>query len=191
MKTLAGESTLSSTDTEQSQTQENQPFDWLLPEIETQIGDGLEDADQTFPRGPSNDSASTDRIAEPKISKPVRKADNVFRLGDSHSKLIQQWECLVLHVDGECVACEMCDLTDESKAAEFSEVYLSEFSPFDKDLLQEGAVFYWSIGHETSRSGQVRKFSEFRVRRVPPISKLRKREIDREAKKIHDSISKT
>ena len=82
-------------------------------------------------------------------------------------KLLQQWECIVSRVTDDCVECELHDLTDESLPVEQAEVYLDEFNHFDRALLQEGAVFYWSFCRETSVTGHVRRYSELRVRRMP------------------------
>jgi hypothetical protein len=49
-------------------------------------------------------------------------------------------------------------------------------------------VFYWSIGHRVSEVGQVRRYSELRVRRMPPLSRLRKGEIARKAEQLSKLI---
>jgi hypothetical protein len=103
-------------------------------------------------------------------------------------KLLQQWECVVLRVRDDLVECEMHDLTNDSEPVEYAEVYINEFSLFDKPLLCEGAVFYWSIGHETKQTGQIRRYSDLRVRRMPPLGQVKKREICCWAKQLSDRI---
>ncbi len=159
---------------------------WVLPEPEWATGQTT-----TQDMNSSTDSnvvTKTDVIASPIVSPPVRKDDLVIRPAEKRITLLQQWECIVSRVMGDCVECEMHDLTDESRSVEQAEVYLDEFSHFDRALLQEGAVFYWSIGHETSSTGQVRRYSELRVRRMPRLSQLRKREISREAEHLSELL---
>ena len=99
--------------------------------------------------------------------------------------LLQQWECVVISTDEETVHCEMHDLTDEDNSVEFAELLWSEFNDYDKPLLVEGAVFYWSIGHLRKQSGQVRRFSETRLRRMPKLSVAKRREISRKAELLN------
>lgn len=127
-------------------------------------------------------------MASPIVSQPVRKDDLVIHPAEKRIKLLQQWECIVSRVTDDCVECELHDLTDESLPVEQAEVYLDEFNHFDRALLQEGAVFYWSVGHETSVNGQVRRYSELRVRRMPRLSQLRKREINKEAEHLSELL---
>jgi hypothetical protein len=152
--------------------------DWVLPEIEREKWSvGETTTTEEFSHSSSNGSATTMSGEGRKVSEPIRKDDLVIRFPSDHVNLLQQWECVVSRVHDDCVECEMHDLTDESKPVECAEIYLDEFNHFDRELLREGAVFYWSIGHETKRTGQVRRYSELRVRRMPPLSKLKKREI--------------
>ena len=109
---------------------------------------------------------------------------NVSLEGDT-KKLLQQWECVVLSTDVATVHCEMHDLTNESNEVEYAELLWSEFNDYDKPLLQEGAVFYWSIGHLRKESGQVRRFSETRVRRMPKLSRLKHLEISRKVETLN------
>jgi len=41
-----------------------------------------------------------------------------------------------------------------------------EFSKSDQKLLIENAIFYWFVGMENTKSGQRRRVSEFRLRRI-------------------------
>lgn len=130
--------------------------------------------------------ACTDQIEPRNVSRPFRKESFSIRLPQTRVKLLQQWECVITSVHEDCVECEMYDLRGAGQPVEYAEVYIDEFSHFDKPLLQEGAVFYWSIGHSTSKSGQVRRYSELRVRRMPPLSNSRKKEIAQEAEQLHE-----
>jgi hypothetical protein len=161
--------------------------DWILPQVQSDqwaIGETTSDKLD----GRSNGSLTTAPGDYRKVSAPIRKANFVIRFPRDRIKLLQQWECLVSQVHDDCVECEMHDLTDESKPVECAEIYLDEFNEFDRALLCEGAVFYWSVGHETKRTGQVRRYSELRVRRMPPLSHLKKREISERARQLSELL---
>lgn len=122
--------------------------------------------------------------------KAIRKDSVGVKLGGDKKVLLQQWECVVLDSDAEAVHCEMYDLTNESNPTEYAEVLWSEFNEYDKPLLTEGAVFYWSIGHLRRETGQVRRFSETRLRRMPKLSKSQKREISRKVERLNGLLKR-
>lgn len=86
-------------------------------------------------------------------------------------RLLQQWECVVNEVAEDSVWAEITDLTDRSRADEVVELPLDEFPLADRELLVPGGVFYWAIGYEHTKGGQVRRVSEIRFRRTPKWSK--------------------
>lgn len=85
-------------------------------------------------------------------------------LGGNRKVLLQQWECVVLDREEDVVCCELHDLTDESMPSEYAEIFVQQFNACDIPLLEEGAVFYWSLGHVQRPKGQIVNFSEFRMR---------------------------
>lgn len=161
--------------------------DWVIPEpqrdqpamSETTLGG-------TGSR--SDGSATTAPDDSQRIPAPFCRDDYAIQSPRDRIKMLQQWECIVSRVQDDCVECEMHDLTDESKPVEFAEIYLDEFNEFDRALLCEGAIFYWSIGHEIKRTGQVRRYSELRVRRMPPLTPLKKREINKRAGQLSELL---
>jgi hypothetical protein len=166
------------------------PDEWFLPERESaDRNNGETTADQLSASASSPTAVTTALPLSTKVSRPVRKDKLRIRLSDRGIKLLQQWECIVLDVREDCVECEMHDLTDDTRSVEFAEIYLDEFNRFDRPLLAEGTVFYWSIGREESTSGTIRRYSELRVRRMPPLSKLRTLEIAQEADRLRELIT--
>ena len=133
---------------------------------------------------PEEASFSTLLSNAEKIIRPVRKDSVGLKLTGDRKVLMQQWECIVLQRDHDIVHCELHDLTDESNPTEYAEVLLTEFNEYDLPLLDAGAVFYWSVGHLRRHTGQVRRFSEMRVRRMPQISKSRQSEITRKVENL-------
>ena len=132
-------------------------------------------------------SGTTSSQVRPEVHEAIGRS-SVVRFPARRFKVLQQWECEVRGVDSECVSCVLRDLTDESRPDEMAEVYVEEFSKYDRPRLREGAIFYWSIGHETSAAGQVRRISEFRMRRTLAIKAIVSKALDREAAKLSDLL---
>jgi hypothetical protein len=84
--------------------------------------------------------------------------------------LLQSFEGLVQEVGQDSFWAELLDLTTPTNPPETIELPLSEISKPDQHLLEPGSVFYWSIGHETSPTGQIRRVAEVRFRRTPEWS---------------------
>lgn len=128
---------------------------------------------------------TTPQTGQPtKKVRPVSKDLGVITLDGNRKVLLQQWECVVLEHQGDVVCCELYDLTDESNPIEYAEVLLREFNQWDRPLLIEGAVFYWSLGHLQWHYGKIERFNEFRVRRMPKLSLAKQKEITRKVKNL-------
>ena len=122
----------------------------------------------------------SDQVSVKTIDKQAASID----IGGSLKMLDQQWECVVVGRDGETVHCELHDLSNLENEAEYAEVFLTEFSEYDRPRLKEGSVFYWSIGRIREEHGQIRKFSELRLRPTPRISQAAQRRIAERAKRL-------
>lgn len=153
--------------------------DWWIAKTET-----LASQDDTETEVVADESRTAFEETTKKIRAIHRDSVNVSLEGDT-KRLLQQWECVVLSTDDETVHCEMHDLTDESNPIEYAELLWSEFNDYDKPLLHEGAVFYWSIGHLRKKSGQVQRFSETRVRRMTKLSRSKQLEISRKVQTLN------
>jgi len=128
------------------------------------------------------------RLPRRKKQRPMHKESYAVEMNGKRVKVLQQWECVVVGVYDDIVSCEMFDLTDDTSPQEFADVYLAEFSPFDRPLLAEGAVFYWSVGYKVRASGTIIKTSELRVRRMPKLSKSQNDEISRKVKQLSELL---
>jgi hypothetical protein len=77
---------------------------------------------------------------------------------------------------------------DEAKV-QFTDFDFDELShPSDRDLLQVGAVVYWTIGREVNPAGTRRHTSAVRVRRLPAPTKARLAAAKREADEIRRNL---
>ncbi len=82
-------------------------------------------------------------------------------------ELLQQWEGCVVAVGADSFDATLRDLTRPSNPAERVELDIAELSRSDRLRLTPGAVFYWSIGYDTSVTGQTSRVSRIQIRRLP------------------------
>ncbi|MGQ0553777.1 MAG: hypothetical protein ACT4PU_11235 [Planctomycetota bacterium] len=80
--------------------------------------------------------------------------------------VLQRWEGIVVEVLEERIVAELADLAEPQAALEVATIPVDEISPRDRELLEVGASFYWSIFYETAVNGQLRRMSEIRFRRL-------------------------
>lgn len=83
---------------------------------------------------------------------------------------LQKWEGAVLDVGAETFTARLVDLTGD-RPEEDVELEKVELSDFDLDLLEPGAIFYWTIGYrrQLPRGARSRE-SVIRFRRLPAWS---------------------
>ena len=100
----------------------------------------------------------------------------------SVSSSSERWEGVVLGIERDVFRARLVDL-DRQTPDEEAEIYLSEVSDEDRVLVEPGAIFYWSIGYYTDRTGQRMRRSLVRFRRLPTWTKSELDEARREAEK--------
>lgn len=120
-------------------------------------------------------------IARPARDKPIQNLRRV--------KPIQMWEGVVMALHDDVIEAKLFDLTDKERAPELAEVYLEYFTNSDRELLDVGSQFYWTIGIEITEFGQIKQVSEMRLRRYKALSVREEREIARKAKFLFESLS--
>jgi hypothetical protein len=81
--------------------------------------------------------------------------------------LHQQWEGYVESLTANGFHALLVDMSSSSNEEERTEVAFGEVSDFDRQLVQPGAVFYWSLGYRVRPSGQREGMSVIRFRRLP------------------------
>jgi hypothetical protein len=80
------------------------------------------------------------------------------------SKIIQKWECYVVDVGDHTFWARIVPIKGEGVEQEV-EIYKSEVLSDEYQLIEKGAIFYWSIGYKKTRSGTIQKDSMIRFRR--------------------------
>ena len=84
---------------------------------------------------------------------------------------LQEWEGVVLQVNEETFLARVVDQTGEHPEEEI-ELPKDDLSPFEIDLLEKGAIFYWTIGYrQRLPRGQRERISRIRLRRLPAWSR--------------------
>ena len=141
--------------------------------------------DSSSSRGDAEGSAQGSLWIGGQLDRPVR--DFVPGLGRSNeaggtSSSSERWEGIVLEVEDGTFRARLVDL-DRHAPDEDAEIYWSEVSDEDRDLVEPGAVFYWSIGYYTDRMGQRMRRSLVRFRRLPTWTKRELEDARHEAEK--------
>ena len=100
---------------------------------------------------------------------------------------LQKWEGVVIEVRKDSFLSRLHDLTEKNPEEE-AEFPLEEVTDEDKKLVKPGAIFYWNIGYLDSRTGQRKRESIIRFRRLPAWRKEEIEAFKHEAKHIQDTI---
>ena len=100
-----------------------------------------------------------------------------FAAGDlSENRLLQLWEGRVLSATSDELVAVLRDLSDSQCPDEEIALSLDELAPEDRELVEPGSVFYWSVRYEQGPGWPRRRVSRIRFRRLPGVTR---REIDR------------
>lgn len=84
----------------------------------------------------------------------------------SQFKCLQKWRGVVLEVLQDTFIARLEDYNEETPDEE-AEILFAEISDEDLSLVEVGSVFYWSIGYHVNPSGQRKRASIIRFRRLP------------------------
>ena len=88
---------------------------------------------------------------------------------ESHERfrIVQQWEGTVTEIGAKSFTARLRDLTVPDHPEEQAVFSADEIDENDRELLQVGAVFYWSMGYHHDASGTRRLSNDLRFRRLP------------------------
>jgi hypothetical protein len=79
---------------------------------------------------------------------------------------IQNWQGTVVRILSDSFVGRLVNLSGDSPEEE-AEFFVEDVAPGDMPLLQEGSVFYWSIGYRVTPYSQRFRSSTLRFRRLP------------------------
>ncbi len=148
----------------------------LLPKLYKDYYDGLNQnilrkKDYVFDNKnkiyPTSNGIEVDRkISNFRIPRSVTRSGR----NTDHAQKIQTWKGYVTSInqDEGFFRAKLFDLQG-SNTFEYGEFDMIDVDPSDFDLFEEGASFYWTIGH-FSINKQVKKQSELRFQRIAPLS---------------------
>lgn len=127
------------------------------------LPDGAEDLETIEPVEPVEGGSWGRRFVSPAVWTMASPSTDTFRA-------LQRWEGVVLECRDESFLARLTDLTEEGPTEEV-ELSLSDVPREDLDLVELGAVFYWSIGYRDEVGGGRSRSSTLRFRRLPLWSK--------------------
>jgi hypothetical protein len=152
-----------------------------------QAGTLIRDEDSAT-SGPNSDDSGTTMLRRPRLASPlIRLPPGSLPL--ESVRVLQQWEGVVTEVADDSFFADLQDLNDSAEPIEVVELPFEEVPKDDRPLLQEGAVFYWSIGYETTAGGTLRRMSEIRLRRTPRWTKRAHRQAEQRAEELLERLA--
>ena len=83
----------------------------------------------------------------------------------------QEWECVVIECHDQSFRAQATDKTKPDNPDEFVDFTIEEVDINDRELIAEGAVFYWYIGYRDENGAPREVFSRLKFRRLPPWTK--------------------
>jgi hypothetical protein len=93
---------------------------------------------------------------------------------------LQSWEGVVLDVEDDAFRARLINVTGDNVDEEVT-LAIDELCDFDLELLEPGAIFYWSIGYRQELRGARERVSRIRFRRLPAWTESQLREAEARA----------
>lgn len=121
---------------------------------------------QDAPKGTTARAVDENNPSEDRQPPLFRVTSNVT---EQMAIALQRWEGMVTTIKEDTFVARLKDLSTDI-AEEEVEMTMRDVSDDDKDLVQIGAIFYWSIGYETTATRQVKRTSIIKFRRLPAWS---------------------
>lgn len=120
---------------------------------------------------------------ERKVAPSVWKISRETARPQERFLVLQKWEGTVVSSGNDSFIARLIDLGRKHMHEE-AEIPLEEIPEADRELVQPGSVFYWSIGYIDNRSGQRIRASTIRFRRLPVWTKTELDTARKEAKRL-------
>lgn len=107
---------------------------------------------------------------------------------DPSVDILKEWEGVVLTVSDDDVQARLTDMNDSTSPEELVTIGMDAISPQDHELVEPGAVFYWTVLRETDAFENVRNYSQIRFRRLPAWSRGDLERAETEAEQLHEEL---
>jgi hypothetical protein len=129
-------------------------------------------------KGIPDHRASPNDVVPPTASSPhARLTDTLARseVGErvrTHRQIISHhWECAVERIGSSTFTATLRSLRDPDDSEKEAEIPIDEVTPDDLELLEPGAIFYWTMGYDMTPAGTRTRFSLLKFRRLPAWTK--------------------
>ena len=124
------------------------------------------------PTASSPHATLTDTLAHSEVRERLR----------THRQIISHhWECAVERVDSSTFTATLKSLRDPEDSEKEAEIPIDEVTPDDLELLEPGAIFYWTMGYDMTPAGTRTRFSLLKFRRLPAWTKKDLQRVNAEA----------
>lgn len=152
------------------------------------------DGEYICPNYPSKEEDTNYPTSPPKGNQILANQKLLFKSFDSMIrgrkegfKVIQKWEGIVEGIYEKFISVKLVDLTNGGSDEE-AEIEYIDIQEDDRELLEIGAMFYWSIGYEKDQNGTIRRSSLIKFKRLPRIESSEFDDIYDRAKEINRTI---
>lgn len=150
------------------------------------LGRDLEDVDvlahaQLEKVDPSRPTFVTPEGGDVQTLNGLRERERTFR-----QVILHHWECTVERVGSSSFVATLRSLKSGDDSEKEAELPIEEISDDDRELLSEGAIFYWVIGYETSPRGTRQRISQIKFRRLPAWTRRELAAAGEEANRLYD-----
>jgi hypothetical protein len=128
--------------------------------------------DSAVASSPTSDAyaLAPDSYVGPRLLPEEEKVDESNQRSREKLIALQSWEGTVLHVEDDSFVARLIDANGDHLDEEVS-LAKEELCDFDLELLESGAIFYWTIGYRYQLGGARERVSRIRFRRLPAWTK--------------------
>ncbi len=177
------------------------PFSVVTPQREVGRVDLPNRMDQGPPPIISHDPMQEDqddRFPFDESARPIDKVRSLepfkfpaFPAPAASFQTLRVWEGVIVRVDGPKFKAVLTDVQDPRFGKEAGEFYVTEVSEEDRGLVEPGAVFYWYVGVEITKSRTLKEVSALRFRRLPAWSAQQVKSVEKEAARLEALFGRT
>lgn len=149
----------------------------LIPSVADTDYSGHPEGQSSITSGENGDSQLKPKT-DPAGARELHKVDNnraiahwlttilAPRARTERFDLLQKWEGVVTDVGDETFVAELITISGDEEDM-IAEIYLKNVHEDDRELVEPGAIFYWSIGYLRTAQGTTKRKSDIRFRRLP------------------------
>jgi hypothetical protein len=167
------------------------PFSVVTPQSEIERVDLPKRTDQGPPSIVSHAPMQTDPGTDKLLSDDKVRSMQPFKFPalpapSFRSQTLRVWEGVIVDLGTAKFKAVLTDVEHPGFGRESGEFYLTEVSENDRELVQLGAVFYWYVGVEITKSHRLKEVTALRFRRLPGWSAQQVKSVEEEAGRLEE-----